>query len=138
VKKEDVGLVVIDGMAMLYRLEIGEAHNLKNDEKVHEINRETAKQMRMLAEISRKQNIPVLITNQGYKEFLSEEEFKKGVERNTNLVGGDLFKYWSKCIIELKNDGGKRKAVLLKHRNLPQKEIGFIIKNEGIFRKGWI
>jgi DNA repair protein RadB len=138
VKKEDIGLIVIDGMAMLYRLEIGEAHNLKNDEKIKEINREIAKQMRILAEISRKQNIPVLITNQVYMEFLSEEEFKKGVERNTNLVGGDLFKYWSKCIIELKNDDGKRKAILLKHRNMPQKEMGFVIKNEGISRKRWI
>jgi len=138
VKKEDVGLIVIDGMAMLYRLEIGEAHNTKNDEKIKEINREIAKQMRVLAEISRKQNIPVLITNQVYSEFLSDEDFKKGVERNTNIVGGDLFKYWSKCIIELKNDNGKRKAILLKHRNMPQKEIGFIIKDEGVLRKGWI
>jgi DNA repair protein RadB len=138
VKKEDIGLIVIDGMAMLYRLEIGEAHNLKDEEKIRGVNREVAKQMRMLAEISRKQEIPIVITNQVYMEFLSEEEFKKGVERNTNIVGGDLFKYWSKCIIELKNDDGRRKAVLLKHRNLPQKEMGFIIKNEGIFKKGWI
>lgn len=138
VKKEDVGLIVIDGMAMLYRLEIGEAHNLKNDEKIREINREIAKQMRILAEISRKQNIPVLITNQVYMEFLSEEDFKKGVERSTNLVGGDLFKYWSKCIIELKNDDGKRKAILLKHRNMPQKEINFLIKDEGILKRKWI
>jgi DNA repair protein RadB len=138
VKKEDIGLIVIDGMAMLYRLEIGEANNLKDDEKIRETNREIAKQMRIFAEISRKQNIPILITNQVYMEFLSEEEFKKGVERNTNIVGGDLFKYWSKCIIELKNDNGKRKAILLKHRNLPQKELGFAIKNEGVYRKGWI
>jgi RecA/RadA recombinase len=138
VKKEDVGLIVIDGMAMLYRLEIGDAHNLKDDEKIKEINREVAKQMRILAEISRKQNIPVLITNQVYAEFLSEEDFKNGVERNTNIVGGDLFKYWSKCIIELKNDNGKRKAILLKHRSMPQKELGFIIKNEGILKRGWI
>ncbi len=138
VKKENVGLIVIDGMAMLYRLEIGDAHNLKDDEKIKEINREIAKQMRILAEISRKQNIPVLITNQVYLEFLSEEDFKKGVERNTNIVGGDLFKYWSKCIIELKNDSGRRKAILLKHRNMPPKEMGFLIKNEGIFKKRWI
>jgi DNA repair protein RadB len=138
VKKEDIGLIIIDGMAMLYRLEIGEAHNMNDDEKVREVNREIAKQMRIFAEISRKQNIPILITNQVYLEFLSEEDFKNGVERNTNIVGGDLFKYWSKCIIELKNSDGKRKAVLLKHRNLPQKEMGFIIKNEGIFKRGWI
>jgi len=137
-KKEEIGLIVIDGMAMLYRLEIGEAHNLKDNEKVKEINREIAKQMRILAEISRKQNIPILITNQVYMEFLPEEDFKKGVERSTNIVGGDLFKYWSKCIIELKNDNGKRKAILLKHRNLPQKEMGFVIKNEGILKRGWI
>jgi DNA repair protein RadB len=138
VKKEDVGLIVIDGMAMLYRLEIGEAHNMKDDEKVRETNREIAKQMRILAEISRKQNIPVLITNQVYMEFLSEEDFKNGVERSTNIVGGDLFKYWSKCIIELKNDDGKRKAILLKHRNMPQKEINFLIKDEGILKRKWI
>ena len=138
VKRENVGLIVIDGMAMLYRLEIGEARNEKDDEKVRETNREIAKQMRMLAEISRKQNIPILITNQVYMEFLSEEDFRNGVERNTNIIGGDLFKYWSKCIIELKNDNGKRKAILLKHRSLPPKEIGFMIKNEGIVKKGWI
>jgi len=138
VKKENVGLIVIDGMAMLYRLEVGEARNEKDDEKVRATNREIAKQMRILAEISRKQNIPILITNQVYMEFLSEEDFKNGVERNTNIVGGDLFKYWSKCIIELKNDNGKRKAILLKHRSLPPKEIGFMIKNEGIVKKGWI
>jgi DNA repair protein RadB len=138
VKKEDVGLIVVDGMAMLYRLEIGEAHNMKDDEKVRETNREIAKQMRILAEISRKQNIPVLITNQVYMEFLSEEDFKNGAPRNTNIVGGDLFKYWSICIIELKNDDGKRKAILLKHRNMPQKEINFLIKDEGILKRKWI
>ena len=94
--------------------------------------------MKLLAEISKKQDIPVIITNQVYQGFQSEEDWKKGLERETNIVGGDLFQYWSKCIIELKNSGGKRKAILLKHRSLPQKELGFEIKNEGIFRRGWI
>jgi len=138
VKKEQVSLIVIDGMAMLYRLELGDAIKSGEDEKIKGINREVAKQMRILAEISRKQDIPVLITNQVYSEFLSEEDLKKGVERTTNIVGGDLFKYWSKCIIELKNENGKRKAVLLKHRSLPEKEIGFFIRNEGIFKRGWV
>jgi len=135
-KKEQVGLIVVDGMAMLYRLEFGDAVKTGKDEKIREVNREVARQMKMLAEIARKQNIPVLITNQVYSEFLSEEELKKGVEKTTNIVGGDLFKYWSKCIIELKNDRGKRKAILLKHRSLPQKELFFEIRNEGIFKKG--
>lgn len=137
-KKGDVGLIIVDGMAMLYRLELGDAVRSGEDEKIKEINREVAKEMRILAEISRKQNIPVLITNQVYSEFLSEEDLKKGVEKTTNIVGGDLFKYWSKCIIELKNEKGKRKAILLKHRSLPEKQMEFMIKNEGIFKKKWI
>ncbi|MFC1710932.1 DNA repair and recombination protein RadB [Nanoarchaeota archaeon] len=138
VKKEHASLIVIDGMAMLYRLELGDATKLKDDNKVKAVNREVAKQMRVLAEISRKQNIPIIITNQVYGSFLSEEEWKKGVQREMNIVGGDLFKYWSKCIIELKKEGNKRKAVLLKHRSLPQKEMSFEIRQKGIFRKRWI
>jgi len=136
-KKEQVSLIVVDGMAMHYRLELGDARK-NGDEEVKKINREVAKQMKILSEISRRQNIPVIITNQVYSGFLSEEELKKGIEREVNIVGGDLFQYWSKCIIELKNERGKRKAFLLKHRSLPQKEIGFEIKNDGIFKKGWI
>ncbi len=92
--------------------------------------------MRDLAEIARKQEIPVIITNQVYSQFLSEEDLKNGVQRGTNIVGGDLFKYWSKCIIELSNENRKRKAVLLKHRYLPEKELPFEIRNKGIFKRG--
>jgi DNA repair protein RadB len=138
VKKEHVNLIIIDGMAMLYRLELGDAIESKNDKKVKKINREVAKQMRALAEISRKQNIPVFITNQVYSGFVSEDDWKKGIKGKVNIVGGDLFKYWCKCIIELKQEGNKRKAILLKHRSLPKKEISFDIKNEGIFRKRWL
>jgi len=138
IKKEHINLIIVDSMAMLYRLELGDAVKSKDDAKIQEVNREVARQMRILAEIARKKKIPVLITNQVYNEFISQEDLKKGLERNTNIVGGDLMKYWSKCIIELKNDKGKRKAILLKHRSLPEKEMSFIIKNKGIFKKSWI
>jgi len=138
VKKENISLIIVDGMAMLYRLELGEAQKSKDDNKIREVNREVAKQMRILSEISRKQNMPILITNQVYHEFLSEEEWRKGVKPEANIVGGDLFKYWSKTIIELKNDRGKRKAILLKHRSIPKKELSFEIVNKGIFRRGWL
>jgi DNA repair protein RadB len=138
IKKEQVGLVVIDGMAMLYRLELGDALRLKDDEGIKNVNRELARQMKLLSEIARKYDIPVIITNQVYADFLSQEKQEKGAERAVNLVGGDLMKYWSKCIIELKADRNRRKAVLLKHRSLPVKEMSFEIKNNGIFKKGWI
>lgn len=138
IKKDSIGVIIVDGMAMLYRLELSDATKSKNDWRIREVNREVARQMRILSEIARKKNIPVLITNQVYSSFLSQEDIEKGVEKSTNIVGGDLFKYWSKCIIELKNDRGKRKAILLKHRSLPEKEFGFEIRDAGIFKRGWI
>ena len=138
IKKEHVSLIVIDGMATLYRLELGEAARSENEEKIRDVNRKIAEQMRILSEISRKQKIPVIITNQVYSEFQSEEEWKKGMERKVNFVGGDLLKYWSKCIIELKVEGRRRRAILVKHRSLPEKELSFEIKNKGIFKKRFI
>ena len=136
-KKEHVGLIVVDSMATLYRLELGEFR--KDESKIKELNWKVAEQMRSLAEIARKQKIPVIITNQVYSGFLSEEDLKKGVKRVANIVGGDLLKYWSKCIIELQMDWNrKRKAVLLKHRSLPIKELNFEVRDKGIFRRGWI
>jgi len=140
IKKENINLIIVDGMAMHYRLELGsvKSKESKSDEEIKKVNRELAWQMKLLAEVSRKEEIPVIITNQVYSEFLSEEERKIGKKPGVNLVGGDLMKYWSKAIIELKNENGKRKAILLKHRSMPNKELSFEIKNEGIFRRGWI
>ncbi len=136
--KQEVGLIIVDGMAMLYRLELGDAIHSKDDFRIKQVNREVAKQMRTLAEIARKKNIPIIITNQVYEDFVPEEDWKKGVRGNINIVGGDLFKYWSKCIIELENRNGRRKAKLLKHRSLANKELNFVISNKGLFKRGWI
>tara|TARA_Y100000034_G_scaffold60046_1_gene73003 strand:- start:39 stop:776 length:738 start_codon:yes stop_codon:yes gene_type:complete len=137
IKKDHVSLIIIDGMATLYRLALGESSR-EGGEAVRKLNNEVARQMRIFSEISRKERIPVIITNQVYHSFVSEEDFRKGVQKEANFVGGDLLKYWSKCIIELKTDGKKKKAVLLKHRSLPQKEMSFEVKDKGIFRRGWI
>jgi DNA repair protein RadB len=135
-KQRKISLIVVDGMTMLYRLEIAEC---KHDKiKIQEINSKLARQMRLLAEIARKENIPVLITNQTYSEFLSEEELKSGRERQVFMVGGDILKYWSKCIIEVKNERGKRSLILRKHRSIGEKKLDFEITNEGIRKRGWI
>ena len=136
--KGKIGLIVVDGMTMLYRLELGEAIQEKEDEKIKNINRELAKQMRILAEIARNKNIPVLATNQVYSEFLSEEEFKAGKKAGVKMVGGDIMKYWSKCIIELQTEGNRKKIILKKHRSLPEKEMNFVIDNKGVRKRGWI
>jgi DNA repair protein RadB len=80
VKTGHVNLIVIDGMAMLYRLELGDAVESKEDSKIKIINRDVAKQMRILAEISRKQKIPIIITNQVYSGYVCEDDWKKGIK----------------------------------------------------------
>ena len=132
----NIGLIIVDSMTMLYRLEIGDALKNRDDQKVQMVNRDLARQLRDLAEIARKRNIPVLITNQIYYDFLTEEEFKQGKQKEVHMVGGDLLKYWSKCLIELKIENGKKIAILKKHRRLPEKDFSFFIVNEGIRKKG--
>jgi DNA repair protein RadB len=131
-KKEDVSLVVVDSIAMLYRLELGAAIDSGDSEKIRFVNRKLASQLRALNEIARKKKIPVIVTNQVYSNFSKDDD----KERKFSMVGGDLLKYWSKCLIELQNLGGRRKFILRKHRSLPNKEFYFDIVNAGIRKRG--
>jgi len=133
VKKESISLIIIDSIAMLYRLELADAIESKDQEKIQKVNKNLANQLRTLNEIARKQNIPVVITNQVYSKF----ENDNNTERQVSMVGGDLLKYWSKCLIELKNYSGRRKLILKKHRSLPIKELAFEIIGPGIRKKGY-
>ena len=135
VKKENISLIIIDSIAMLYRLELGEAISTNDSEKISKVNRKLANQLRTLNEIARKQNIPVVVTNQVYASFTQNSEDREA-ERKVSMVGGDLLKYWSKCLIELKTHYGKRKLILKKHRSLPIKELAFEIINSGIRKRG--
>jgi DNA repair protein RadB len=115
-----VGLIIIDSIAMLYRLEMGKT------EDIYDVNRELGKQLAYLKEIASKKFIPVLITNQVYADF--------EVKDKVNMVGGDLLKYGSKCLIELQiTPSGNRKAIIKKHRSIrEEKEITFKIVEGGI------
>jgi DNA repair protein RadB len=118
---DGVGLIVVDSISMLYRLELGKA------EAIFETNSALARQIATLVEISRSNNIPVLITNQVYADFNNKDKVK--------MVGGDLLKYGSKCLVELFKLGEKdnRALVIRKHRYLPGgKEVLFRIVNEGV------
>ncbi len=140
VRKGDVSLIIIDSIAMLYRLELGAAIGSNSQEEISKINRNLANQLRTLNEIARKERIPVIITNQVYAKFETNNQqptTNDGVtERQVSMVGGDLLKYWSKCLIELKNYNNKRTLILKKHRSLPVKELHFEIINPGIRKRG--
>ena len=117
---DKIGMIVIDSIAMLYRLELGKS------EDVYEVNRQLGRQISYLTEIARKKDIPVLVTNHVYSDF--EEKNK------VNIVGGDILKYGSKCLIELQiTPSNNRRAILKKHRSLAEEqEITFKIVEGGI------
>jgi len=73
-----------------------------------------------------KKRIPVLVTNQVYADFEDKDK--------VNLVGGDLLKYGSKCLVELQiTPSGNRRAIVRKHRSIKEeKEITFKIVEGGI------
>lgn len=137
VGNSNISLIIIDSIAMLYRLKLAEAINTKEDEKIREVNGNLAKQLRKLNEISRKQNIPVIITNQVYSTFIKDSD-KLSEEGRISMVGGDLLKYWSKCLIELSRKNNQRILRIRKHRALPDKILEFEIVDRGIRKKGWI
>jgi len=115
-----LGLVVVDSIVMLYRLKMGTKEEIPNT------NKELARQLRILSEIARKYDVPVLVTNQVYADFNNPD--------NVRMVGGDLLKYWSKAIVKLsKEDGSICSAAIYKHRSLPQaRTTYFEIKNSGL------
>ena len=116
----NIDLIIVDSIAMLYRLELGQSDNVQS------VNCDLGLQLAYLTETTRKKNIPVLMTNQVYADFENKDQIK--------MVGGDLLKYSSKCLIELqKYHKGKRKAIIKKHRSMPEeKETYFEIIHDGI------
>jgi DNA repair protein RadB len=136
-KSQNIGLIIVDSITMLYRLELAEARK-KGLTQIQEINSDLAKQVKTLNEIARKRDIPILITSQIYSGFLSEEDWLAGKQAQTNVVGGDLLKYWSKCIIELENRNSRKRAIIKKHRSIPEKTLNFEIINEGVRKRGWM
>ena len=115
-----IGLVIVDTIGMLYRLELG------NNKDIYEINSELGKQLAYLKQIASKKNIPVLITNQVYADFEDKDK--------VNMVGGDLLRYASKCLIELQiTPSRNRLAIIKKHRSIEEeKSITFKIVEGGI------
>ena len=113
-------MIVVDTIAMLYRLELGKSEDIQG------VNRELGRQISYLTEIARKKNIPVLVTNQVYSDFDDKDK--------VNIVGGDILKYGSKCLIELQiTPNSNRRAILRKHRSIrAEKEIIFKIVEGGI------
>ena len=117
---EKISLIVIDTLTIFYRLELAKCSDVKG------ANNKLIWQVSYLTEIARKKSIPIIVTNQVYSDFNKKNDVK--------MVGGDILRYSSKCLIKLQNlSENKRKATLMSHRSIPEgKEQVFAIINEGI------
>jgi DNA repair protein RadB len=113
-------LLVVDSLVSLYRLEI--------DGDPQEVNQRLSDMLSRLSREAREREVPVVVTNQVYSSFDSEE---------VELVGRDVPRYWCKCLLRLELEGSERTAVLEKHRSLPRgKKVRFSITDEGLVSDG--
>ena len=110
IKKENVGLIIVDSMVALYRMEV-------DDENFRKVNKQLAKQFSVLANIGRELNIPVFVTSQVYTK-LDKITGVAEVEISSNRIA----RYWSKTMIELQRvqRSGHRIAILRRHRSKPE------------------
>ena len=112
VPKTNAKLVIVDSIAVLYRLE--EEKDIK----------ELGRQLAQLLRVARKFHIPVLITNQVYTDINTQKIVP---------VGGDILRYWAKIVIALEKVNGIRAAVLEKHKFVKEGiRLEFKIRNEGL------
>lgn len=116
--KNKVSLVILDSATLFYRLELDDERNvyLKG----------LANQIAHLLEIARRYDLAVVITNQVYTD----------VERGElRPVAGYTLEYISKVIVQLEKvaRGGKRRAILKKHRSMPEDTAcEFFITSKGV------
>jgi DNA repair protein RadB len=97
-----VGLIIVDSMTMYYRLRSDDSS----------VRNELIRQMEALLNTARKNDVPVLITSQVYTN-IGTDTFE--------FLGGHAIKHNAKTIIRLeKRANGKRAAVIVKHRSLPE------------------
>lgn len=116
--EENIGTIILDSVTLFYRYELDNERGIL-------LKRELAQQVAHLLGLARKNDVAVLITNQVYTN----------VENNELCpVGGNMLEHLSKVIIQLeKIDWGKRRAILRKHRSMPEGiSCEFILTSDGV------
>jgi DNA repair protein RadB len=118
--KNKVSLVILDSATLFYRLEL-------DDERSIYLRRALANQIMHLLEVARRYDLAVLITNQVYADI----EIGK-----LRPSGGSALEHLSKVIVQLEKvpgGRGKRRAILKKHRSMPEDTAcEFFITSKGV------
>ncbi|MGE4274857.1 MAG: DNA repair and recombination protein RadB [Candidatus Methanomethylophilaceae archaeon] len=101
---DSVSLIIVDSMTMYYRLRMRDEENTARES--------LTRQTEMLLNLARKRNVPVVFTSQVYTKI------KTG---SFEALGGHVIHHNAKTIIRLdKVQTGLRRAVIMKHRSLPE------------------
>jgi DNA repair protein RadB len=104
--KDEIGLIILDSATVHYRATFGEECEADGRKSL-------GRQVNLLLQISRKRDMPVVITTQVYTD----------TKTNTfEPIGGHALMHYAKAIIKLEKfgDGGLRKAVIKKYRWRPE------------------
>lgn len=112
---DKIGLIIVDSLTMFYRLHLDD----------NSARTELTKETEMLLTAARKSDVPVMITSQVYSNLTTG-----GVE----FLGGHALHHNAKTIIRLdKRSNGRRTAVIMKHRSLPEgRAVNYRIVETGI------
>ena len=98
----DVTLLILDSITMHYRIEIQKEADRPS----------LVKQINSLLRVARKSHIPVIVTSQVYTD-ITNDEYKP--------LGGHALHHNAKIVLKLeKISPGLRRAVVIKHRSLPE------------------
>lgn len=113
----DIGLIVVDSVTMHYRL------TLRDDDP--EDRRSLARQVARLLRVSRKSDIPVVLTSQVYTD----------IERGAiEPLGGHMLAHNCKTLVRFERAGqALRRAVRVKHRHLAEGDsVKFRLTERGV------
>ena len=112
---DKIGMIIIDSLTMFYRL------NSEDSSVRYELTKETE----MLLNAARMNDVPVVITSQVYSNIGTG---------TIEFLGGHALHHNAKTIIRLdKRTNGRRTAVIIKHRSLPEgRSVNYRIVASGI------
>ena len=116
-KKKKAGLIVLDSATMHVRLTIDEENR-------HE-KKSLSPQLSKLMTFAREEGVPVILTSQVYTD---------GATGEYRALGGHALYHAAKTIIRLdRTTPGRRRAVLMKHRHMPEMTTAeFTITERGV------
>ncbi len=117
--KDDIGAIILDSATVHYRTTFGEECEINGRQSL-------GRQLNLLLQISRKRDIPVVVTTQVYTD----------TKTNTfEPIGGHALRHYAKDIIKLEKtgDGGLRRAIIMKYRFRPEGlSAEFVITENGV------